>query len=109
MYPRVKQYVAAFIFLAVALPLWARTDKESFPFDRPAEIGSKQLKPGEYELKADEGKNELTVVQNGKVIADVPGRWVQLPKKAENSEVMLDADHIVQVEFDGRTQAFQLR
>jgi hypothetical protein len=110
MYSSLKHYyVAVFVFVAVASPLWARTDKQLFSLDHSAVIGSTQLKPGAYELMANEGKKDLMVVQNGKIITDVPGSWVQLPKKAEYSEVVLNGDRITQIEFDGRAQAFQLR
>jgi hypothetical protein len=109
MHVRVKEIVVGFALLIVALPLWAaHMDKQTWTVLHPSMIGTQQLKPGAYELKADEGKNDLTVIQDGKVIADVPGHWVQLPAKALQSEVSIDGNAVTQVQFEGRTAAFQL-
>jgi hypothetical protein len=106
---RMKHLVGPFIFLIAALPLWARTDKEAMTLAQPAVIGTQQLQPGVYDLKADEGKNEIAVSQQGKLIAQIPGRWVQLPQKASQSEVIMKDRTITNIQFDGRPEQFEVQ
>ncbi len=44
----------------------------------------------------------MIVAKDGKVVLDAHGQWIKLPEKAANSEVMLDGNHLVQVEFRGQ-------
>jgi len=71
-------------------------------------IGSMQVQPGQYELKAEEGKSELQVLQKNKVIATVPIQWTKLPTKARNSEIITDGSKVTEVEFDGSAEAAQI-
>jgi hypothetical protein len=70
-------------------------------------IGTTQVQPGQYTLRAEEGKPELQVVQRGKVIATIPGQWVQLPAKAQGSEIETSTNKVTQVKFAGRPSALQ--
>jgi hypothetical protein len=103
----VKHYLAGLTILALAMPMWAHTYKESLTFNKNTTIGSAQLKPGSYELTADDTKKELNIVQKGKIIATVQGQWVKMPQKAGASGVDSDGDKITQVQFNGSDQAFQ--
>jgi len=71
-------------------------------------IGSMQVQPGQYELKAEEGKSELQVLQKNKVIATVPIQWTKLPTKARNSETITDGSKVTEVEFGGSAEAAQI-
>jgi hypothetical protein len=71
-------------------------------------IGSMQVQPGQYELKAEEGKSELQVLQKNKVIATVPIQWTKLPTKARASEIVTDGSKVTEVEFEGRIEAAQI-
>ena len=71
-------------------------------------IGSTQVQPGQYELKAEEGKSELQVLQGKKLIATVPIQWTKLPAKARSSEVIADSGKVTEVEFGGRAEAAQI-
>ena len=70
--------------------------------------GSTQIKPGQYELKAEEGKSELQVLQKNKVIATVPIQWTKLPTKARASEIATDGSKVTEVEFGGSAEAAQI-
>jgi hypothetical protein len=70
-------------------------------------IGSTQLQRGQYQLRAEEGKSELQVIQKGKVVATIPCQWIQLPAKASYSQVLTDADKVAQVQFGGRIAAIE--
>jgi hypothetical protein len=103
-----KQTLIALAFSLVALPLWAaHVDSTDWNPTQSMTIGTKQLQPGRYQLRAEEGKSELEVVQKGKVLATIPCQWVELPAKASNSQVLTDADKVAQVQFGGRTAAIQ--
>ena len=71
-------------------------------------IGSMQVQPGQYELKAEEGKSELQVIAKNKVIATVPIQWTKLPTKARTSEIITDGSKVTEVEFGGSAEAAQI-
>jgi hypothetical protein len=108
---RMKSYLAAIAMLGLSLPLWAHTDSVPFEVDHTLTIGTQQLEPGNYNLKATDGENQLTIVRSndGKVVATVPCQWVDLSKKANQSEVVTNANRVVQIEFDGKTKAIEFR
>jgi hypothetical protein len=106
---RVKHYVVGLAVLTLAMPLWARTYKQSLTTDKSEAIGSAQLKAGSYDLSAEDGKKELNIVQNGKVVATVQGQWVKLPQRPQYSTVVSDGNKITQVQFSGSDQAFQVQ
>ena len=62
---------------------------------------------GNYQLRAEEGQSNLEIIHDGKVVATVPCSWMQLPSKAEYSEVQSNANQVTQVQFSGRTEAIQ--
>ena len=72
-------------------------------------IGSTQIQPGQYELRAEEGKSEIQVIQRNRVIAKVPIQWTKLPTKAQSAEILTDGTKVTEVEFAGRNEAAQIR
>ena len=105
---RVKHYLVALAFLTLTMPLYARTHKYSLALSKNTTIGSAQLKPGSYDLTADDAKKELNILQNGKIIATVQGQWVKILGKGQGAGVESEDDKITQVRFSGSDQAFQL-
>ena len=104
-----KKCLGGVALFALALPTWAaHEDSTEWIVNQPATIGTTQVKPGTYEIRAEEGQSQLSVLSNGKVIAQVPCHWTQLPAKPQNSEVVMTSDKVTQVEFGGRTQAIDL-
>ena len=103
-----KHYLACLAVLALTMPVWARTYKASLALTNNTTIGSAQLKPGSYDLTADDTKKELNILQHGKIIATVQGEWVKIPQKAQAPSVDTDHDKITQVQFSESDQAFQL-
>jgi hypothetical protein len=102
-----KHYLACLAVLALTMPVWARTYKASLALTNNTTIGSAQLKPGSYDLTADDTKKELNILQHGKIIATVQGEWVKTPQKASGSGIESTGDKITQVRFSGSEQAFQ--
>ena len=104
-----KYYLTGLAILALTIPVWARTYKQTLVLSSNATIGSTQLKPASYELTADDTKMELNILQKGKIIATVQGQWVKIPQKAASSSIASTGDKITQVQFSGSDQAFQLQ
>lgn len=94
-------------------PAWAAStsshkDSTSIDFGQATAIGNKQLQPGKYTLEAKEDQTQLNVLKNGRVIATVPCHWVQLQKKANNSEVLSNKNQVNEIKFGGRREAVQV-
>ena len=103
-----KKAVGIIVFCLVALPLWAaHVDSIDWAPTKAMTIGGTQIQPGQYELKAEEGKSELQVIAKGKVVATVPCQWSAVKDKAADSQVSTDGDKVTQVQFAGRTSAVQ--
>lgn len=108
-----RAFVLMTTVAAMALPIWAkpkneRTDKASWDPAQAVTVGQTQLQPGEYTLQAQESGKTLDVMRDGKVVAEVPCHWIELPKKAPSTQVDTNANKMVQVEFEGRTEALQI-
>jgi len=97
--------------LGLSLPIWAGTDSAQLVVEHPVTIGAQQLEPGTYNLKANDGANQISVIRtdNGKTVASVPCEWVQLAQKARQTEVLFEADRVVEIDFSGKTKAVAIR
>jgi hypothetical protein len=102
------QLLASLTLLTLAAPVWARTHSATAISDGSTTVAGTQLKAGDYELKVDDNASQLQVIQNGKVVAQAPVHWVQLPQKPAGTSILLDDDKIVEVDFGGNTQAVQI-
>jgi hypothetical protein len=106
--PNRKKSLLTLAFSLAALPLWAaHIDSMNWDVNQPMTIGTTQIQPGAYELRAEEGKSELQVIQKGKVIATIPCHWMELSAKAQGSGVTTDNGKVTQAQFSGRTAAIQ--
>ena len=104
-----KTSLVTLAFSLTALPLLAaHTYSTGWSPAKPMTIGTTQIQAGQYDLKAEEGKSELQVVHNGKVIATVPCHWTTLPAKPHDSQVATEGDKVTDVEFAGTTAAVQI-
>ena len=107
-----KPCVGGLAIVLLALPALAgssRTDSMSFDTSQGVAIGQTQLPPGNYTLRATESEKQLEILKGNKVIATVPCTWFKLPQKAADSEVLQDGNRrVVQVEFQGRTEAVKV-
>jgi hypothetical protein len=104
-----KKAVAILAFSLAALPLWAaHTFSTDWSPAQPITIGTTQIQPGQYELKVEEGKPDLKVLKNNKVIATVPVHWTTLPAKPANSQIQTDGSKVTGVQFGGHAAAIQI-
>ena len=109
---RLSQFVAGLAIVAMAVPMWARprTDSADLVLTQSAVVGGARLQPGNYEISVEEQGNQLRVVREGKLVAEVPCHWIQLRNKAQNTEVLFSSkNQITEVDFGGRTEAIQIQ
>jgi hypothetical protein len=108
---RTRTCLAVVAVLALSLPIWARTDSAQLEIDHPVTIGTQQLAPGTYNLKANDAENQINIIRtsDGKSVASVPCEWVQLAQKARQTEVLFNADRVVEIDFSGKTKAVAIR
>ena len=94
------------VLLLAALPVSAaHMYTITWNVSQPTTIGNMEVKPGDYELRVEEGQSQLEVVSHGKMVAQVPCHWIQLPSKAAASQVEGDSNKVTGVEFGGKTAA----
>lgn len=104
-----KKFFISLAASLVALPVWAaHIYATDWSPSQPISIGTTQIQPGQYQLKAEEGKSELQVLQKNKVIATVPIHWTTLTAKPRSSEIQTDGTKVTGVEFEGKAQAIQI-
>jgi hypothetical protein len=104
---RTKTCLTAIAVLALSLPIWARTDSAQLVIDHPITVGTQQLAPGTYDLKANGAQNQINVVraEDGKTIASIPCEWIQPAENARQTEVLFNADRVIEIDFSGQTKA----
>ena len=101
-----RGYISVIAGLLLAVPIWAaHTNSVAWNVAQPTTIGGTEVKPGDYVLRAEDGGSQLEILSHGKVVAQVPCQWTQLPQKAQDSEVDIDAGQVTQVKFGGKTAA----
>jgi hypothetical protein len=105
-----RKLVGGLALLLAALPvLAAHMYSVMWNVAQPTTIGNTEVKPGDYELRVEEGQSQLQVVSHGKMIAQVPCHWIQLPAKASSSAVEVDNNKVTSVEFEGKTAALDFK
>jgi hypothetical protein len=106
---RFGSVLAASAILALALPVWARSLNVTLDLMNSATIAGKQLKPGHYRFVANPKASDVKVYRNYKLIAMVPGHWVNKPSKSPYTDVVLTKRQISELDFAGKTQAIRFR
>jgi hypothetical protein len=100
---------SAVAVLALAVPSWAaHRDTTQWTVIDTSTIGSSTIRPGEYQIRAEEGANQLEVVKEGNVVATVPCHWIHLDQKPEYTEVVINSNSVDEVHFAGRTEAIKI-
>jgi len=62
-----------------------KVDKKMITFTDDVMVNGTLVKPGDYEVKFDEGTNELSILKNGKVVAKTPAHLEARSEKAKNT------------------------
>lgn len=102
------QCVLALSILALAAPVWARTESAKMTLVRPATIGQKTLNPGKYRFVANTMTKDVRVMHQGRTVAMVPGKWVTLHNKSPYTAIVLKKRSIREIQFSGRLKAIKL-
>ncbi len=100
-----QQALGGLALLAMALPVWAKTDTVQYTATQPTTIEGHKLAPGTYTLNASDTTNKVVIQQNGSTVATLPCKWIQLPKKADRSEVLSNNSTVTELKFAGKTEA----
>ncbi|MFZ0039008.1 MAG: hypothetical protein WAK91_16400 [Candidatus Acidiferrales bacterium] len=101
--------LSAVVVLALAVPSWAaHKDSTQWTVTDTATIGSSTITPGDYQIRAEEGGNQLEVLKAGNVVATVPCHWVHLNQKAEYTEVLIESNNVSEIHFAGKTEAIKI-
>jgi hypothetical protein len=100
------RFITALFAVAIALPVWstaADSLHKTVHIGSAATVAGKALGEGDYDLMVNGNQAKFTI--KGKVVAEVPCTWKNLPAKAEHDIVMIDAGALTEVQFQGKTQA----
>jgi len=62
-----------------------KVDKKMITLTDEVMVNGTLVKPGDYEVKFDEGTNELSILKNGKVVAKTPAHVEARSEKAKNT------------------------
>ncbi|HKV49363.1 MAG TPA: hypothetical protein VJN69_14815 [Candidatus Acidoferrales bacterium] len=100
-----QQALGGLALLAMAVPVWAKTDSIQYVTTQPTTIEGHQLAPGSYTLNASDTTNQVVVKKSGATVATVPCKWIQLPEKAKMSEVLSSQSNLTELKFAGKTEA----
>jgi hypothetical protein len=95
------------VALLVAVPLAARDNGKNgkatsaqMDIFTACTIAGKQLKPGTYRVTADDAK--VTIVMNGKVVAEAPVTWKDETSRPKNSSVVTNGGQVSEIHFNGK-------
>jgi hypothetical protein len=84
---------------------FAKTHKHRVTFDNDLKVNGTLVKKGTYEVKFDDETNELSVIKNGKVVAQAMARVEPREKKANDFQLRSsgngDDSQLVGVTFGG--------
>ena len=78
----------------------ANTIRTTMDFVRAVSLGGKQLKPGNYNVTANDTK--VTVEQDGKVVAEAPVQWKDETRKPAYSNIVSSGEQVTEMHFAGK-------
>ncbi len=94
--------------LALASPVFAKSFSQTIDIRQPATIGEKSLTPGHYTFKANLSSDMVRVEHDGKIVATVHGKTVDLKNKAPYSALVFNRRRIQEIQFQGKMQAIKI-
>ncbi len=84
---------------------FAKVQKEKVTFDSDIKVNGTVVKKGTYDLKFDDESGQLSIVKNGKVVAQAMAKAEQREKKANDFQLRSTSDNgetnLIGVTFNG--------
>jgi len=100
--------VVVMIGALTCVAAFAKTQKHKITFENDTKVNGTLVKKGTYDLKFDDATNQLSIVKNGKVVAQAMAKLEPREKKAADFQVRSsgsgDDAQLVGVTFGGSTQ-----
>lgn len=96
----IRGVFAVLALLALSVPALAKPFTTTIKLTNPSKLGSTQLKPGDYELIADDAK--VVFKLRGKVVAEAKAEWKDGDKKTDQTTLVLSGDVIKEIRFSGK-------
>jgi hypothetical protein len=110
----VNLFLPLFVALVLAMPAVARdagakngkSTSATLDISVPVSLAGKQLKPGTYNITADDAR--VTLAQNGKVVAEAPVQWKDEPSKARYSKIVTVSAQLKEIHFGGKMRYIEI-
>lgn len=93
--------------LLMSAPAWAKVVSTNTQIASPSKIANIKLKPGQYRFIANESTGKVKVLHNGKLVARVKGKWVNLKTKSPYTAVESNRNQIQELLFSGKNRALK--
>jgi hypothetical protein len=115
-FARFVALIAAFTLLPLAIMVAKEKNQGKLQLTDPVQIGTTQLKPGNYKVEWTGTKPIVKVnfVQNDKTVASSSGRIIELSKPSPDDAVITksaksgQARRLEEIDFGNRTEALQI-
>jgi hypothetical protein len=106
---QMKFCISVLAAVAFAIPAWASHKMSTqLSLNHPTKIGDTTLKPGNYRLVVNSGQNDVRVMQDGRLLATVPGKWVDLKSRSPYTDVVINKNQVKEIDFSGKTKAIRV-
>ena len=100
-----RMVVVLMVAALTSVVAFAKVRKQTVTFDTDIKVNDTLIKKGTYQVKYDDETGQLSILQNGKVVAQAMARLEDRVKKANDfvlrSEVNGDQTQLTGVTFDG--------
>jgi hypothetical protein len=100
--------VVVMIGALTSVAAFAKTHKHKVMFENDTKVNGTVVKKGTYDLKFDDETGQLSVIKNGKVVAQAMAKFETRDKKASDFQIRStgtgDDTQLLGVTFGGSTQ-----
>ena len=100
-----KMVTVVMVGALTSVVAFAKVQKEKVTFDSDIKVNGTVVKKGTYDLKFDDESGQLSIVKNGKVVAQAMAKAEQREKKANDFQLRSTSDNgetnLIGVTFNG--------
>ena len=100
-----KMVAVVMVGALTSVMAFAKVHKEKVTFDSDIKVNGTVVKKGSYDVKFDDESGQLSIVKNGKVVAQATAKLEQREKKANDFQLRSTTDggetNLVGVTFGG--------